>query len=306
MTLHAAVEAGGTKFVVALGVSGTSQVLARATFPTGDAPAATLAAVIQWLQDQALRHGPFSRLGIASFGPIDLNPKSPTYGFITTTPKLAWQQTDLLTPFHQAFGSIPIGFDTDTNAAALGEFYYGATQNHPNSVYITIGTGIGIGVLVNGRPLHGLLHPEGGHQRLARDVADLFPGVCPFHGDCWEGLASGPAVLARTGIPADLLPADHPSWPILLRTTARALHNLILVLSPTRIILGGSLRKGGGRGSAAFFHGLRQELHQSLAGYIDVPELSLAGLETYLQPPLFGDDAGIVGAGVLAEQASAF
>jgi fructokinase len=178
---------------------------------------------------------------VASFGPLDLNPRSPTYGCITSTPKPGWSDVDLVRPIRQAF-NVPIGFDTDVNAAALAEWRWGAAQGLQSFVYLTIGTGIGGGGLINGQRMHGLIHPEMGHLRIPHDLAgDPFPGACPFHGDCLEGLASGPAFIARWGQPAETLPDDHPAWRLEAQYLSLALVNIICTLSPQRLILGGGV-----------------------------------------------------------------
>src|SRR4051812_19064442 len=189
------IEAGGTKFVCAVGTGPGDRMLARASFPTGDRPAELLATVAGWLQEQEGRHGRLRALGIASFGPVDLRPGSPTYGFITSTPKPGWQDTDVVGRLRAAFGDIPIGFDTDVNGAALGEHAWGNAAGLSDFVYITLGTGIGAGAMVGGELLHGLVHPEMGHMLLPRAPGDDFPGVCPYP----RRLLGG--ALLRTGHP---------------------------------------------------------------------------------------------------------
>ncbi|MFM8288272.1 MAG: ROK family protein, partial [Planctomycetaceae bacterium] len=256
-----------------------------------------------WFLEQQARRGGLAALGVASFGPIDLDPRSPTQGFITTTPKLAWQFADLLGPLRRAFPTLPLGFDTDVNGAALGEARWGAARGLEDFVYVTVGTGIGGGGLARGRLLHGLLHPEMGHMGLPQVGDDPFAGSCPFHGRCWEGLCSGPAIAARAGLPAELLPPDHPAWELTVRYMAHALMNLTCVLSPRRIVIGGSVRKGGLLGEARFFERLRAAFREVLAGYIQAPPLGEAGLEHYLVPPELGDEAGVCGALALAHEA---
>jgi fructokinase len=275
-------------------------MLARTSFPTGDRPAELLAAAVDWFKAQEGRHGRMRGLGIASFGPIDLHPGSPRYGFITSTPKPGWQNTDLIGPLRAAFSDIPIGFDTDVNGAALGEHTWGSARGLSDFVYITLGTGIGAGAMVGGRLLHGLVHAEMGHMLLPREPGDDFPGICPYHGDCWEGLCSGPALHARTGARAEDLPPDHPAWGLAARYTARAIANITCVLSPQRVILGGSVRKGGQLGEEQFFRQIREALKAALNGYIVHPALN-ADIARYLVPPALGDNAGVCGAMALAQ-----
>jgi fructokinase len=189
--------------------------------------------------------------------------------------------------------------DTDVNGAALGERAYGAAEGLDDFLYITIGTGVGAGAMARGRLLHGLVHPEIGHIRVPRLGGDRFPGVCPFHGDCWEGLCSGPALAARTGAAAETLPADHPAWGQLCAYVGLGLANLVCTLSPRRIVIGGSVRKAGSLGEAAFFAGVRRALRESLNGYVASPAILTDALDGYVVPPLLGDDAGVCGAMVL-------
>ena len=209
MNWFGAVEAGGTKFVCAVG-NDAGELRSRVEFPT-TSPAETIARVVKFLATQA-KAGPLGAVGIGSFGPVDLSPGSPQFGFITSTPKPGWQNTDLAGPIRRALG-VPVAFDTDVNAAALGEHEWGAAQGLDTFVYVTVGTGIGGGAMVDRKLIHGLLHPEMGHMRIAHDrQADPFAGVCPFHGDCWEGLATGPAIEARWRSKGQDLPPDHKAW----------------------------------------------------------------------------------------------
>jgi len=285
----AGIEAGGTKFNVAIGHG--MALHASTTIPTTD-PATTLALVGGWLAS----HGSFAAIGIASFGPIDLHPGSATFGHITTTPKPGWANTDVFGYFQKRFPGIPIGFDTDVNGAALGEHRYGNARGLDDFIYITIGTGIGGGGMANGRLLHGRLHPEIGHLRLKRIPGDNAPGICPFHGDCWEGLCCGPALENRFGMPAGQLPADHSGWNFTIGYTAQALANLTYTLSPQRIIIGGSVRKGGLMGESEFFQRLRRKFVDEINGY-----LSFENVDGCIVPPALGDMAGLIGALALAE-----
>ena len=300
--LVGAIEAGGTKFVCAVGTG--PQDLTRTAFTTGDNPAQVLSDVMIWLAEQQLQRGTLQAIGIGSFGPLDLNENSPTYGQITSTPKPGWHTTDIVGAVRKVFSNIPIGFDTDVNAAALGEFRWGNGSGLTDLLYVTIGTGIGAGAMVGGQLLHGLVHPEMGHMLLPRVPGDTFAGVCPYHGACWEGLCSGPALLKRTGMPAEQLPPEHEAWALETQYIAYALANLVCVLSPQRVILGGSVRKAGRLGSERFFQMIRAKVQASLKGYIVSPALN-EELDNYIVPPLLGDDAGVCGAIALAQEAAA-
>lgn len=293
--LVGAIEAGGTKFVCAIG-TGPGAILARERFPTDASgrPQTTVDACIAWFQREQQRLGRrIAAVGVGSFGPVDIARQT-----ITTTPKPGWQGFALGRAFGEALG-VPVGFDTDVNAAALAEHRWGAGQGCDPLVYLTIGTGIGGGALVNGRLLHGALHPEMGHFLLPRSAGDAFAGVCPFHGACWEGLCAGPALAKRWGTPAHELPADHPAWPTAAREIAIGLNALLCILSPQRIIIGGSVPKGGKLGQDGFFRLIREELLRVNNGYLAVPEL--AHPETFVVPPALGDDAGALGCMALAQ-----
>lgn len=299
-----AIEGGGTKYVCAVGNGPGAGLLARASFPTGNDPAKLLGQVAGWLKEQEAIHGRLEGIGFASFGPIDLQPDSPTYGYVTSTPKPGWQMTDVLGPLRAAFGPIPIGFDTDTNGAGLGEHVWGAARGLDDFLYITIGTGIGAGGMARGNLLHGLVHPEVGHIFLPKLSGDDFEGACPYHGRCWEGLCSGPAIEKRTGISADRLSADHPAWDFETRYVALAIANLVFTLSPSRVIVGGSVRKGGKLGEAGFFEAVRRHLLAALNGYVVSPALTADSISKYVVPPELGDDAGVCGAIALGQIAA--
>lgn len=284
------IEAGGTKFVCAVG-RGPGDIVARQRIETSSEPMRTVEACVRWFRAQ----GAIAALGIGSFGPVDLAARR-----ITTTPKVGWAQFPLGDAFADALG-VPIGFDTDVNAAALAEQRWGAGRGCDPLVYITIGTGIGAGVQVHGELLHGALHPEMGHIRLARAPGDDFAGVCPAHGACWEGLCSGPAMRARTGQAAEALPPEHPAWALEAHYIAQALHTMLCVLSPSRIVVGGSVAKGGQLGQAALFQRIYRALERSVNGYLAIPQL--ADLATYIVPPGLGDDAGVLGSFALAHRA---
>lgn len=291
--MFGAIEAGGTKFV--LGVGTGPDDLQTLQVPT-TSPQASLAAVIAFFREhrQNLR-----AIGIGSFGPVDLRPQSPTFGYITSTPKPGWQNFDIAGIIRREF-NLPVGFDTDVDAAALGEERWGAARGLSDFVYLTVGTGIGGGAMVGGRILHGLMHPEMGHLRLPHDWAtDPYPGGCPFHGDCLEGLASGPAIHARWGISASELSPDHPGMRLEARYLALGVANIVMTLSPQRVLIGGGVMQ-----QSKLFDLVRQEFAGLLNGYIRMPEL-LEGLDHFIVPPALGNRAGVLGALVLAEQAYA-
>jgi fructokinase len=282
------IEAGGTKFVCAVG-TGPADLRAETRFPT-TSPAETLAQATAFFREQAQIHGPLAALGIASFGPADPDPASPTYGSITSTPKPGWAGTDFGGTMGRELG-LPVVFDIDVNGAALAEYRWGAAQGLASAVYLTIGTGIGGGAVVDGRLLHGLVHPEMGHMRLPRDPAvDAYAGHCPFHGDCLEGLAAGPAIAERWGRPAFELPPEHPAWELEAHYLALALHTIICVLSPQRIVMGGGVME-----QPQIFPLLHRKLQHSLNGYVQSPAI-LEQIETYIVPPALGNRAGVLGA----------
>jgi fructokinase len=284
-------EAGGTKFVCAIG-TGPDDVRAEIRLAT-TTPEQTLRTAIAFFAGQAART-PIRALGIASFGPLDLDPRSATFGSITTTPKPGWRHVDLLTPMRRALG-IPVVVDTDVNGAALAEHRWGSGRGVGTLVYVTVGTGIGGGALVDGRPVHGLVHPEMGHLRVSHDRArDPFDGTCPHHGDCWEGLASAPALAARWGRTPETLPDDHPAWDLEAHYLALGLASVVFVLSPERIILGGGVMT-----RARLFPAIRGELARLIGGYLSTPALD-ERIETYVVPPELGDRAGVLGAFALA------
>jgi fructokinase len=295
MARYGGIEAGGTKFVCAVG-SGPDDIRAETRFPT-TTPEETMGRAIAFFREQAEPVG-LRAIGIASFGPVDPDPRSARYGFITTTPKPGWADTDLAGEVGRAL-SLPVGFDTDVNGAALGEHRWGAAQGLDTFIYLTIGTGIGGGGMVKGQLMHGLIHPEMGHIRVPRDQeADPFSGICPYHGDCLEGLASGPALQARWGQAAEALPAEHPAWPLQARILGLALSNFICTLSPQRIILG-----GGVMAQPQLFPLARAEVQRLLNEYVQAPEI-LTDIDNYIVPPALGSQAGVLGAIALAEAAA--
>ena len=293
--LFGAVEAGGTKFVCAIGDE-SGALHAESRFPTAD-PDSTLARVREFF-DAACGDSAPSALGVACFGPVVLERQAANYGFIGKTPKAGWSNTDVAAMLAREF-SCPVGFDTDVNAAALSEHRWGAGRSTPNLVYLTVGTGIGGGVLIGGAPLHGLMHPEIGHIRPRRHARDLdFAGVCPFHGDCLEGLASGPAILARTGSELQHLDAAHVQWEIEADYLGQLCAQLVLTVSPQRIILGGGVM------AERLFPLVRLRTLHWLGGYIDRSEI-LTAIERYIVPPALGSRAGVLGALCLALDARA-
>jgi fructokinase len=294
--LYAGVEAGGTKFVCLVG-SGPDDIRGEARFPT-TMPETTLRQVLEFFREQRARLGEFAAAGVASFGPVDLAPTSPRYGHITSTPKPGWAHTDIVGPIRKALG-VPVGFDTDVNAAALAEWRWGSAAGLDTFIYLTVGTGIGGGGLVDGRLMHGLVHPEMGHVRIPHDTAaDPFAGTCPFHGDCLEGLASGPAMQARWGRPAEELADDHPAWALEAHYLALALANFVCTLSPRRIILGGGVMD-----RRALFPLVRTRLQALLNAYVQAPEI-LGDVDGYVVPPGLGSRTGVLGALALARAAA--
>ncbi len=267
-------------------------------FPTST-PDVTLGRAIAFFRRVQAQGGTLRAIGIGSFGPVDPNPASPTFGHVTSTPKPGWAHTDVLGRFREAFPHLPVGFDTDVNAAALGEYYWGAARGLHTFIYLTIGTGIGGGIMANGSLVHGLLHPEMGHVRIPHDrEADPFPGICPYHGDCFEGLASGPAVEARWGARGETLPADHPAWPLEARYIALGLVNFIVTLSPQRVIVG-----GGVMAQPRLMPLVRRDVLALLNGYICSPVVT-EHVERYIVPPALGSRAGVLGAALLGMQAA--
>jgi fructokinase len=293
--LLAGVELGGTKCVCILG-SGPQDVRAQERLPTGDRED-TLRQIEAVLERWRAQHGPVRALGIASFGPVDLRAGSPTHGFITSTSKLHWRDTDVAPRLGRRLG-VPVRIDTDVNGAALAEGRWGAAQGLDDFAYVTVGTGIGVGSIVRGRPIFGMNHTELGHIRVVRKAGDTFPGVCPFHGDCIEGLASGPAIEARAGKPASQLPANHPAWDFVAHGLGQLMHIMVLTTAPQRIFLGGGVMSA----QAHLFERIRDELKRSLNRYVEGTELE-SGLGQYLVPPGLGTMAGPLGALALAADA---
>jgi fructokinase len=294
MSLYGGVEAGGTRFVCAIG-SSPDDLEAEGSFAT-TTPRETIRRTIAFFR-RYQRRKPLSALGVGSFGPVDLNRKSRKFGYITSTPKPGWSDTDFIGPISRALG-VPAAFDTDVNAAALGEATWGAARGLKTFIYLTVGTGIGGGGMADGRLLHGLLHPEMGHLRLPHDSGqDPYAGACPFHGDCFEGLAAGPALLERWGQHAEELPRNHPAWRLEAHYLALGIANLICTLSPQRIILGGGVMQ-----QSSLFPMVRRNVQQLLNGYLQVPAI-LERIDQYIVPATLGNRAGVLGAIALAKKA---
>lgn len=284
--LIAGVELGGTK-AVALIARG-AEIIVQRRIPTGE-PEATLGALSDQIASWERAHGRIAALGVASFGPLGLDPARADFGLITKTPKAGWSDIDVLGHFRNRF-PVPLGFDTDVAGAALAETIWGGAKGCDVVVYLTIGTGIGGGLVVDGRPVHGMVHPEIGHLRIRRAPGDDFAGACPFHGDCLEGLASGPAIAARAGAPAEDLPESAPVWGKVAAEIAEAAAMLILTLSPRRILVGGGVPGG----KPFLFPMIREAVAERLAGY--VAGLTPAALVEVIGPPGLGDRAGPLGA----------
>jgi fructokinase len=287
-------ELGGTKCSCLIG-TGPDDVRMHVTVPTGSDPAAAFARIDAEFRRGIEVHGSIRALGVASFGPIDRRRSSPRYGWITSTPKPGWRDTGIVPRL--AHLGIPIAFDTDVNGAALAEGRWGGARGLEDFAYVTVGTGIGVGLFVNGALVHGFLHPELGHIRVVRRKGDTWPGACGFHGDCVEGLASGPAIAARAGAPAHLISPDDPVWDGVVHALAQLLHTLVLATAPRRIILGGGVIDA----RPELLSGLRRELAASLNGYVPYEELGV-GIE-YIASPGLGSRAGALGALALAADA---
>ena len=287
--LFGGLEAGGTKMICVVG-NENGEILERATFPTLS-PKETMPGMIDFFKGKDIK-----ALGIACFGPIDLNKESKTYGYITSTPKELWINFDIVGEFKRSLG-IPIGFDTDVNGSLLGEITWGCAKGKTDALYITIGTGIGGGVMSNGKLLHGMLHPELGHIKMAVSKEDSYKGKCPYHGTCFEGLASGPAIEERWGKKAVDLAEDDRVWELESYYIAQALSAYIVVLSPQIIILGGGVMH-----QKQLFPLIRKKTLEQLGGYINTKELE--DIDNYIVPASLNDDQGIMGAVKLAMDAA--
>ena len=289
MKYYGSLEAGGTKMVCAIGDE-QGNILERISIPTL-APETTMPAILDFFKNKNI-----SALGIGCFGPVDLDKKSPTYGYITTTPKLAWRNYDIVGVCEKELG-VPVGFDTDVNGSALGEATWGCTKDVENSIYITIGTGVGVGVIANGKPYHGMIHPEGGHIFLARHPQDpMERGVCPYHELCLEGLASGPSIQARWGKPGVELADRKEVWELEAYYLAQAICSYIMILSPERIIVGGGVAH-----QEQMMPLIRKEVLRQMGGYIAAK--GMQDLDNYIVLPSLNDNQGILGALKLAMDA---
>jgi len=284
--IYGGIELGGTKTVVAIG-NGNAEVIEEHRYPT-TTPAETMAVAADWLRQR----GTPQAIGVAAFGPVAINPSHPRYGHMLDTPKPGWSGGPILTPLAEAFPAAKLVLETDVNAAALAEARIGAAAGMQDVVYITIGTGLGAGILSGGMLIHGVMHPECGHFKVPRAPDDRdFPGVCPFHGDCLEGLASGPAIAKRWGKPAAELPADHPAWDIQAWYLAHGVMALTAVVSPRRVIIGGGVSQATG------LHTKTTAILRKIAnGYF--PQIDSD--PDFIAPPKLGQQAGIRGALMLS------
>jgi fructokinase len=315
VALYGGIETGGTTTACVIG-TGPDDLVAEARFAT-TTPAETIGRIVGFFREHA-RAFPVAAVGVGSFGPVDLDRKSPTHGYITTTPKPGWQQIDLCGPLADAL-RVPLAFDTDVNAAALGEYRWGAgsptgargegdaAPEVPGAerpldplLYLTVGTGIGLGAIVHGSPLHGLIHPEAGHMLLPHDRAlDPFDGACPFHGDCWEGLASGSAIEKRWGQSGETLPPDHAAWTLEAHYLGVGIANLLYCFSPRRVVVGGGVLKQPG-----LLDRVRRGTQNAIGGYLRSDALA-GDIDKLIVPPRLGARAGVLGALALAALAPA-
>ena len=285
---YGALEVGGTKMVCALGTE-DGKIIEQTSIPTRD-PAATIPDIVEYFRNKDI-----AALGVASFGPIDPDRNSPAFGYITTTPKKGWNDYNLVGTLKSAL-NVPIGFDTDVNGSLLGEVTYGSSKGISDAVYITVGTGIGGGVMTNGKLLHGMLHPELGHMLMRVHPNDKYEGKCPYHKNCFEGLASGPAIEERWGMKGELLSDRKEVWELEAYYIGQAIVNLILTLSPKRIILGGGVMH-----QEQLFEMIHAEVKQQLNGYVRTALLE--DIEHYIVPASLNDDQGIMGCIKLAVDA---
>lgn len=277
-----AVEAGGTKIVCGIG-NEQGEIEDRVSFPT-TSPKETIEKMTAYFENKSVE-----AIGVGTFGPIDPDPESPTFGYVTTTPKPGWENYNVLGALKERF-DVPLGWDTDVNAAAMGEATWGAAKGLQSCVYFTVGTGIGAGVLAEGKLVHGLVHPEVGHILVRRHPEDTYEGFCPYHQDCLEGVAAGPAIERRWGIKGSELPEDHPAWQLEAYYLAQAISTAILIVSPKKVILGGGVMH-----QKQLFPLIRAEVKRFLNGYVN-HEAILQRIEEYIVPPGLGDNAGLAGA----------
>jgi fructokinase len=299
LPMIAAIEAGGTKFICGVGRQ-PGELLDVTTIET-TTPDETLERLYRWLMRMKVDHGAIQAIGLACFGPLNLDKSSEAYGSITTTPKRGWQHIDIVTRIRQKL-RVPVGFDTDVNAAVLAEYLWGAGHDKDPVVYMTVGTGVGAGVLVNGRLLHGLLHPEIGHMSVPaplKSEAINKDCQCPFHQSCLEGYVSGTAISKRWGMKAEKIPTKHPAWNEVAETIAHALLNLTLTVSPRRIILGGGVMQ-----REHILPLIRKSFSHHLNGYLVAPEFAKR-VHHYIVSPGLEDRSGLLGALALGKMALA-
>jgi len=289
--IYGGVETGGTWVVCALG-TGPDDIAAQETFRTGE-PGPTLERIADFFERGPRPAG----IGVGSFGPVDLDPGSPTWGSVTSTPKPGWAHTPVAPVLAGRLG-LPVHFDTDVTVAALAEQRWGAARGVDSVCYLTIGTGIGAGLLINGRPVHGLVHPEAGHLRIPHDRSrDPFAGACPAHGDCWEGLAAGGAIRERWSADPSALPDEHAAWALEAEYVALGILAIVLVASPQRVVVGGGVME-----RAGLLDAVRAHLVQLNAGYLQTPLMGV-DIDRYVVAPALGDRAGVLGAIALAQAA---
>lgn len=290
--MYLGIELGGTKVIVAAGRSPeTLSPLTR--LPTSD-PHATMATTIAAIHALERDHGPFTAIGVASFGPIRLDPDAPDYGTILDTPKTQWQDFNVLAPLRAAFPGLPIALDTDVNGAAMAEARWGMGRDLDAFAYVTVGTGVGVGLYVHGRPVHGLLHPEAGHMLVRRDPSDSFAGTCPWHRNCLEGVTCGPSVEQRLGVRGETVADDHPVWEQVGGYLGQLFHNLTVIAAPRIIIVGGGVGL-----KEAVLTKARQAYIDLLGGYYrDMRDLPAA--QRIIVPAALSDRAGVLGAIALA------
>lgn len=292
------VELGGTKCVCLIG-TGPEDIIAQTALPTGSDSAATLHQIAEVLRNWKASYGAFSAIGLASFGPLDLRAGSPSFGHITSTVKPGWGGVDIVGRLGRVHG-VPVGFNTDVNGAALAEGRWGHARDLADFAYITVGTGVGVGLVVGGKPVFGCNHTELGHVRIARLPGDLWPGVCRFHGACVEGLASGPAIAARARLAAEEIADDNPVWEFAAHALALLVHTIVLATAPRRILVGGGVIQA----HPQLLEHVRRLLVESLNGYLDLEELT-GGVDSYIVAPGLGTLAGPLGALALAADAYA-
>lgn len=296
MTRLAGLELGGTKVTLALSEAGSSEFLSPPVRIPTTSPVETLSAALVALDALEQRHGPVAALGLASFGPLGVSPGSPNYGRFFETPKPGWSHFDLIGSIRAVRPTLRLALDTDVNGAAVGEARWDPNADSDSLAYVTVGTGIGVGLLVHGRPVHGLMHPEAGHIPVRRHPDDTYPGHCPFHGDCLEGLACGPAIAARTGQLGETLALDHPVWSLSGYYLGQLFASLLLTLSVRSLRVGGSVGL-----HPTVLDAARASAFETLKGYL-APAKSLEAITKIISPATLGDRAGLLGAIALAER----